>query len=77
MFAHVSRECRAAWASILSSAWRLIRAGFLLGLFFTLKMDAICFTETSADFQCTTLWYIPEDGILQDLLRISHQNLSA
>jgi hypothetical protein len=31
----------------------------------TLKMEAICSSETSVDFQRTTLRYIPEDCILQ------------
>jgi hypothetical protein len=40
-------------------------AGFLLGLFSTLKMEAICSSETSVDFQRTTRRYIPEDSTLQ------------
>jgi hypothetical protein len=31
----------------------------------TLKMDAICSSETSVDFQRTTRCYIPEDSTLQ------------
>jgi hypothetical protein len=34
---------------------------FLLGLFFTLKMKAICSSETSVDYQRTTRRHIPED----------------
>jgi hypothetical protein len=30
----------------------------------TLNMEAICFSETSADFQQATWRYIPEDGTL-------------
>jgi hypothetical protein len=30
----------------------------------TLKMEAICFSETSVDFQRTTWHYIPEDSTL-------------
>jgi hypothetical protein len=31
-------------------------------IFLTLKMEAICSSETSVDTQRTTLRYIPEDG---------------
>jgi hypothetical protein len=34
----------------------------------TLKMEAVCLSEISVDFQLTTRRYIPEDGILQTLL---------
>jgi hypothetical protein len=33
----------------------------LRGLFLTLKMEAICSSETSVEFQRTTRRYIPED----------------
>jgi hypothetical protein len=33
-------------------------------IFSTLKMEAICFSETSVDTQRTTRHYIPEDGSL-------------
>jgi hypothetical protein len=36
-----------------------------------LKMEAICSSETSADFQWTTWRYIPEDIILQLFVKIS------
>jgi hypothetical protein len=36
------------------------QAGIFLG-FLTLKMEAVCSSETSVDFQRTTLLYIPED----------------
>jgi hypothetical protein len=39
-------------------------AGFLLGLFSTLKIDAMCSSETSIDIQWTTRRYIPEDSTL-------------
>jgi hypothetical protein len=39
-------------------------AGFLLAYFLTLKVEAICSSETSSDFQQTTRHYIPEDGTL-------------
>jgi hypothetical protein len=35
-------------------------------IFFTLKMEAICSSETSVDTQRTTLRCIPEDGTLHD-----------
>jgi hypothetical protein len=43
-----------------------VHAGFLLGLFSTLKMEAICSSETSVDVQRTTRRYIPEDSTLHD-----------
>jgi hypothetical protein len=39
-------------------------AGFLLNFFFTLKMEAMCSSETSVDSRRTTQRYIPEDGTL-------------
>jgi hypothetical protein len=41
-------------------------AGFLLGLFLTLKMEVIYASETSIDFQLTTRPYIPEDRTLHN-----------
>jgi hypothetical protein len=42
-------------------------AGFLLNLFlWTLKMEAICSSETSLDTQLTTRRYIPEDCTLHE-----------
>jgi hypothetical protein len=41
-------------------------AGFLRGLFFDLKMEAISSFETSAAFQQTTQHCIPEDRILHN-----------
>jgi hypothetical protein len=42
-------------------------AGFLLNLFFsTLKMEAICSSETLVDFRLATRRYIPEDKILHN-----------
>jgi hypothetical protein len=38
----------------------------LSAYFFTLKMKAICYSETSVDSQRTTRRYIPEDGILRE-----------
>jgi hypothetical protein len=35
-------------------------------IFSTLKMEATCFSETSADTQRTTRRYIPEDGTLHN-----------
>jgi hypothetical protein len=42
--------------------------GFLLGVFFDLKMETSCCSETSVDFQRTTRRYIPEHRTL-NLLR--------
>jgi hypothetical protein len=40
---------------------QLLHAGSLLGWFSTLKMEVICFSETSVHIR--TIWcYIPEDG---------------
>jgi hypothetical protein len=39
----------------------------------TLKMEEICFSETSVDFQRTTRRYIPEDRIFLDLIPSSNQ----
>jgi hypothetical protein len=44
-----------------------LHAGFLLGLISTLKMEAICSSETSVDTQRTTQRYILKDGTLQQL----------
>jgi hypothetical protein len=41
------------------------QAGFLLGLFFELEMEAICSCETSTDFQRTTQRNISENRPLQ------------
>jgi hypothetical protein len=38
----------------------------LLGLFFTLKMEAICSSETSFDIQRSTRRYISEDSTLHN-----------
>jgi hypothetical protein len=38
--------------------------GFLLGLFLSLKMEAICSYKTSVDFQRTPHHYISEDSTL-------------
>jgi hypothetical protein len=42
----------------------LLIACFLISLFFTLKMEAICSSETSIGFQHSTRCYIPRDGTL-------------
>jgi hypothetical protein len=44
----------------MGSACYLLHTGFLLGLFFTLKMEVTCSSEESADFQRITRRYIPE-----------------
>jgi hypothetical protein len=44
----------------------LLQAGFLLGLFFDLKMEATCSFKRSVDFWWTTLHYIPEDRTLHN-----------
>jgi hypothetical protein len=49
-----------------SGSKNCLHADFLLSLFFsTLKMEAICFSETSVDSQRTTRSYIPEDYTFQ------------
>jgi hypothetical protein len=42
-------------------------AGFLLAYFSTLKMEAICSSETTFHFQQTTRAYIPEDGTIKKI----------
>jgi hypothetical protein len=44
----------------------LLHAGVLLGLFVNLKMKAKYSSETSVDFQRTTLRFIPVDNTLQN-----------
>jgi hypothetical protein len=41
-------------------------SGFLLGLFFRLKMEVICYSDTLVDFQRTACHYILEDRILHN-----------
>jgi hypothetical protein len=43
----------------------MLSAGSCLA-YLTLKMEVICSFETSVDFQCTTLRYIPEDCTLHN-----------
>jgi hypothetical protein len=54
--------------SLLSmSVEQQVASWFLAQLIFsTLKMEAICSSETSVDTQRTTWRYIPEDGILHN-----------
>jgi hypothetical protein len=40
----------------------------------TLKMEAICYSGTSIDFQRTTRRYIPEDSILSNSIRLKYDN---
>jgi hypothetical protein len=57
-----------------------LHAGFLLAYFSTLKMEAICSSQTSVDFQQTTRRYIPEDGTLPTqitLMFVGSEPLSA
>jgi hypothetical protein len=42
----------------------LLHAGFSLGLFSTLNMEATCSSETSVDFQRSTRRFIPGDRTL-------------
>jgi hypothetical protein len=55
------------WCRIGGSACYLLQAGFLLGLFFTLKIEATCSSETLVEFQRTTRRYIPGYRTLHDL----------
>jgi hypothetical protein len=51
------------------SACHLLSRWFLAELIFsTLKMEAICFSETSVDFKRTTRRYIQEDRTLQTVM---------
>jgi hypothetical protein len=43
----------------------LLHGGYLLGLFFDLKMEATCSSETSVGFQGTIQSYVPADGTPQ------------
>jgi hypothetical protein len=43
----------------------LLRAGFLLGLYFDPEIEATYLSETSVDFQRTTRRYISEDKTIQ------------
>jgi hypothetical protein len=49
-----------------SSAWYLLHAGFLLGLFFDPEDGGDMFLRTLVDYQRTTQHYIPEDRTLQN-----------
>jgi hypothetical protein len=39
--------------------------------FSTLKMEAICSSETSADFKQTTCRYIPDDSTLSNIIHVT------
>jgi hypothetical protein len=47
-------------SGLKSSACYLLHAGFLLGLFFDLKIEVTCSSETSVDFLHITRHYIQE-----------------
>jgi hypothetical protein len=49
----------------IGCACYLLHAGFLLDYYSILKMEGTCSSETSVDFQRTTLLYIPETRTLQ------------
>jgi hypothetical protein len=51
----------------LPSAFTLI---YCSAYFSTMKMEAICSSETSIDTQWTTRRYIPEDGTLQNVIKL-------
>jgi hypothetical protein len=51
----------------LSPAFELVSCS----TYSTLKMEAICSSETSTDFQRTTRRYIKDDSILQETFRSS------
>jgi hypothetical protein len=48
------------------SVHNLLSCLFLAQLFFILKMEAICSSETSVDTQRATRLYIPEDGTVHN-----------
>jgi hypothetical protein len=57
-------QCRISWATYQrESRWQA---------YSTLKMETICSSETSVDFQRTTWRYIPEDSILQSVFCDPH-----
>jgi hypothetical protein len=56
--------------SIFRDACYLLHAGFLLGLFFDLKMEDTFSTKTPVHFQRTTRRYIPEGTTLHSKIVI-------
>jgi hypothetical protein len=51
----------------LQVAWHLLARWFAEPMSSTLKMEATCSSETSAETQRTTRRHIPEDDTLQDM----------
>jgi hypothetical protein len=64
-FPHVSYVVRNSGLliAVLATCFHI---GFFLGLFLTLKIEAICFSEMSVDVQQTARYYIPEDSTLHN-----------
>jgi hypothetical protein len=52
-----------AWKQVQAYTW--FHSSFCSSYFSTLKLEAICSSETSVDSQRTTRRYIPEDGTLK------------
>jgi hypothetical protein len=62
----LSTEVSEEYVASIFRVKQLLSRWFLAQLIFsTLKMEAICSSETSGDTQRTTRRYIPEDGILR------------
>jgi hypothetical protein len=58
-------------ASLVQGACHLLTGWFLLKFSSTLKMEAICSSETSVTSQQTTRRHIPEDDNLQNIMMIN------
>jgi hypothetical protein len=64
MKSHFEEFCHLKYNAVLSVYFTLISCS----AYSTLKMEEICSSETSVDFQRTTRRYIPEDGTLHNHL---------
>jgi hypothetical protein len=64
---HRVSQKKTAWLCMLPSL-----CCFLALLFFTLHVEVVCYSETSTDFQHTTLCYASEDSTIYDNLVLSN-----
>jgi hypothetical protein len=55
----------------VQDACQLLARWFAESIFSTLKMEAICSSETSVETQRTTRRHIPEEDTLQDILSLN------